>query len=114
MLMVVLGDDATFMHDNARPHTARMFTEYLDHVQITRFAWLARTRYMNPIEYVWDEMGKRLRKHVPAPGNSGELCDILLQKWDNLPQNMIQNLIQRMPRRFQAVITTARGGNTCY
>ena len=40
--MVILGEDATFMHDNARPHTARTVTAYLHEVQITRFVWLAR------------------------------------------------------------------------
>ena len=42
-LMVILGEDATFMHDNARPHTARIVTAYLDQVQIMRFVWPARS-----------------------------------------------------------------------
>ena len=41
--MVILGEDATFMHDNARPHTARIVTAYLDQVQIMRFVWPARS-----------------------------------------------------------------------
>lgn len=111
--MATLGDDATFMHDNARPHTARVVTEYLDEVQITRFDWPARSPDLNPIEHVWDEMGRRLRRHAQAPRNSRELRQILVQEWNNFPQNVIQNLIQSMPRRLQAVIT-ARGGNTRY
>ena len=111
--MVILGEDSTFMHNYAWPHTARIVTAYLDEVQITRFVWLARSRDLNLIKHVWDEMGRHLRKHVPAPRNSRELRDILAQEWDNLPQDVIQNLIQSMPRRLQAVIT-ARGGNTRY
>ncbi|KAK9728969.1 hypothetical protein QE152_g16952 [Popillia japonica] len=80
---------------------------------MNRFAWPACSSDMNPIEHVWDEMGKRLRRHVSAPRNSEELRDILVQEWDNLPQNVIQNLIQSMPRHLQAVFT-ARGENTCY
>ncbi|KAK9679392.1 hypothetical protein QE152_g40068 [Popillia japonica] len=83
--MVVLGDDTIFMQENARLHTARMVTEYLGEVQITQFAWAARSRDINPTEDVWDETGKRLRTHVPASRNFGELRNILVQEWDNLP-----------------------------
>lgn len=111
--MGFLGENATFMQDNARPHTARMTSTYLDEVQITRFVWPPRSPDLNPIEHVWDEMKRRLRRHVPAPRNSQELRNVLVQEWENLPQGVIQNLIQSMPRRLQAVVT-ARGGNTRY
>lgn len=111
--MGFLGEDGIFMHDNARPHTARFVTAFLDEVQITRFNWPARSPDLNPIEHVWDEMGRRLRRHVPPPQNSRDLRNILVQEWNNIPQEVIQNLIQSMTRRLQAVIT-ARGGNTRY
>ncbi|KAL1489805.1 hypothetical protein ABEB36_013737 [Hypothenemus hampei] len=111
--MMTLGENATFMHDNARPHTARMVNDYLDEVQITRFVWPARSPDLNPIEHVWDEIKRRLRKHVPAPRNSRELREMVVQEWNYLPQHVIQNLIRSMPRRLQAVIA-ARGGNTRY
>nr|CAI5865314.1 unnamed protein product [Callosobruchus analis] len=56
-------------------------------------------------------MGRRLWRRVPAPRNSRELRIVMVQIWDNLPQNVIQNLIQSMPRHLQ-VIVTARGRNT--
>ncbi|KAK9721126.1 hypothetical protein QE152_g21727 [Popillia japonica] len=92
-----------------------MVTEHLEEVQITQFVWPARSPDMNPIEYVWDDVGKCLRRHVPISGQdgSGQLRNILVQEWDNLPQNVIQNLIQSMPRCLQVVII-ARGGNTSY
>ncbi|KAK9688618.1 hypothetical protein QE152_g35185 [Popillia japonica] len=83
------------MHDNA-PHTARMVTEG----QITGFARFARSPDMNPMQHVRDEMAKRLQRHVPAPRNSGELRDILVQEWEELPQHVIQNVIQSMLRRL--------------
>ena len=51
--MVILGDDATFMHDNARPHT--------------RFAWPTRSPDLNPIEDIWDDMGGLLRDMCRPP-----------------------------------------------
>lgn len=59
---------------------------------------------LNPIQHVCDEIGKRLRRHVPAPRNSRELRNIVVQKWNNLPLNIIQNLIQSMPRRLQFLL----------
>ena len=90
-----------------------MTSTYLDEVQITRFVWPPRSPDLNPIEHVWDEMKRRLRRQVLAPRNSQELRNVVVQEWENLPQGVIQNLIQSMPRRLQAVVT-ARGGNTRY
>lgn len=60
---------------NARPHTARIVIAHLDEVQITRFVWHARSPDLNRNDHGWDEMVKRLRRHVPVPKNS-----ILVQK----------------------------------
>nr|CAH7749557.1 unnamed protein product [Callosobruchus chinensis] len=57
--MGFLGEEATFMHDNARSHTARLVPAYLDEVHVTRFAWSARSPELNPIEHILIEMGRR-------------------------------------------------------
>lgn len=35
--MVILEEDATFMHNSAQPHTTWIVSVYLDEVQTTRF-----------------------------------------------------------------------------
>lgn len=111
--MAFLGDGAVYMQDNARPHVARIVSAYLNEVQIERLNWPPRSPDLNPIEHLWDEMGRRVRRHIPAPRNAQELRNLLLQVWEDIPQNTITNLIESMPRRMRAVIN-ARGGNTRY
>ena len=37
---------------------------------------------MNPIEHLWDELEKRMKKHHPK--NKEELKEILLKEWNNI------------------------------
>lgn len=68
---------------------------------------------MNPIEHAWDILGRRVRQRNPAPRNVEELKLALKVEWDNLPQEIINSLIQTMGNRIQALLR-ARGGNTRY
>ncbi|RZC39831.1 DDE 3 domain containing protein, partial [Asbolus verrucosus] len=61
------------MHDNARPHIARIVDEYLDTVEIRRMIWPIRSSYLNPIERVWDMIGRRVRVRIRASANLREL-----------------------------------------
>lgn len=108
-----IGDDFIFMHDNARPHTAHIVNRYLFEVGITKMNWPARSPDMNPIEHAWDILGRRVRQRNPAPRNVPDLKLALVEEWDNLPQELIDNLILNMGNRIQVLIM-ARGGNTRY
>lgn len=111
--MVNLGEDAIFMHDNARPHTGRIVNDYLQEMNITRMEWPARSPDINPIEHVWDELGRCVKQRNPPPITLRELKIALTEEWENIPQNRIRNLVYSMPNRVNAVME-ARGGNTKY
>lgn len=108
-----VGDGFIFMHDNARPHTARVVRDYLQEVGITQMQWPARSPDMNPIEHVWDIIGRRVHQKNPSPRNVEELKLSLVEEWNNLPQEMIDGIINSMVDRIQALIR-ARGSNTLY
>lgn len=108
-----VGNGFMLMHDNARPHVARIVNYYLDEADIERIIWPARSPDMNPIEHVWDMLGRRIRAHIPAYASLAELRAGLLQEWGELDQEAIRHLFEGMPRRMAAVIQ-ARGGNTSY
>lgn len=108
-----IGAGFKLMQDNARPHVARVVSQYLDHVGIQRLPWPALSPDLNPIEHVWDMLKRRVRSHTPAPISLHQLRAVILQAWDDIPQDDIKSIINGYPERLAAV-TRARGGNTRY
>ncbi|GFW89334.1 transposable element Tcb1 transposase [Trichonephila clavipes] len=47
-----------FMDDNARPHRANIVDECLQSEDITRMDWPAYSPDLNPLEHVWDMLGR--------------------------------------------------------
>ncbi|EFN68829.1 Transposable element Tc1 transposase, partial [Camponotus floridanus] len=72
----------------------------------------ANSRDLNPIEHIWDEMKRRLRRREQQPQNFNDIAEILKQIWNEIPQELIRRCIN-MRERLQAVIEQ-RGGNTQY
>lgn len=106
-----VGQNFSLMHDNARPHVARVVSDYLDEMEIQRLNWPARSPDLNPIEHVWDMLGRLIRNRQPE--TIPDLRIALLEEWENIPQRDIANCVESLPRRMAAVIR-ARGGNTRY
>ncbi|GFX90338.1 uncharacterized protein TNCV_3849131 [Trichonephila clavipes] len=67
----------------------------------------------NPIEHVWDMLGRRIAARQPPPTCLPELRRALLDEWCNIPQDQIDNLILSMPRRCKACIASS-GRHTPY
>jgi hypothetical protein len=93
------GNYFLFMHDNAKPHFARIVEDYLVEVGITTMQWPARSPDLNPIEHLWDTMGKCLRAHPRRPTNQQELGQRLQEIWEDIGQDEIRTLINSMGRR---------------
>lgn len=108
-----IGDEFIFMHDNARPHTARIVQDYITEVGFRVMEWPACSPDLNPIEHLWDELKRRIRARLHAPTSIPELIVAVEEEWLNIPQETIANLIRSMPDRMRNVIR-ARGGHTHY
>ena len=107
-----LRQNFVFMQDNARPHTANITQQFFQRHDIALLNHPSNSPDLNPIEHVWDEMKRRLRRREEQPRNLNELGEVLRQIWHEIPMNFIQRCIN-MQQRLQAVIDQ-RGGNTHY
>ncbi|GFX10076.1 transposable element Tcb1 transposase [Trichonephila clavipes] len=95
-----MGAEFLFMDNNARPHHAHIVDECLESEDITRMDWPAYSPDLNPIEHVWDMLGRRIAARQSPPTCLPELRRALLNEWCNILQDQIVNLILSMPRRY--------------
>ncbi|GFU32747.1 transposable element Tcb2 transposase [Trichonephila clavipes] len=101
------------MDDNARPHRTLAVEELLENEDITRMDWPAHSPDLNPIEHVWDALGRRFAARLHHPENTQQLKQMLVEEWALLPQEMLHQLVLSMRRRCKATIAV-RGGHIPY
>jgi transposase len=80
-------------------------------VQIIR--WPAMSPDMNPIEHVWDFIGRNINQRNPKCQNIDELRTAILQEWQQFPQERLRRLVRSMTRRV-AELHNKCGGYTRY
>ena len=105
--------NGVFQLDNARPHIARLCTQYLQTNNIDVLDWPSLSPDLSPIEHLWDELGRKMYLLDPSPTNVNKLHNALLQDWQRIPQGTIRTLIRSMRRRCNEVIQ-AHGGHMRY
>ena len=106
------GPGLTFQHDNARPHTARVTANFLAQNNVNVLPWPALSPDMNPIEHIWDELGRRARTNHQI-NNVQDLIRALQLEWQVFPNVLIRRYINSMRRRIRACIAS-NGGHTRY
>ncbi|GFW07041.1 transposable element Tcb2 transposase [Trichonephila clavipes] len=85
------------MDDNCRPHRANLVEDFLFEEEIVRMECLACSPDMNPIEHVWDALGRRVADRKPPPQTLQELERALLEEWNRIPHLVINSLIDSKP-----------------
>ena len=50
--------------------------------------WPSRSPDLNPIEHMWDELGRRVRQQINPPQTSGDLERALVEQWRRRPQTV--------------------------
>ena len=92
------------MDDNARSHRSRAVTVYLQSEAVTSVLLPAMSPDLNPIEYIWDMLGRRIQAREPPVQNIRQLKATLHRKWQQLSQQNIRRLTGGMRCRVEAVI----------
>ena len=106
------GPGLTFQHDNARPHTALVTANFLAQNNVDVLPWPALSPDMNPIEHIWDELGRRARTNHQI-NNVQDLTRALQLEWQAFPNVLIRRYVNSMRRRIRTCIAS-NGGHTRY
>lgn len=96
------------MDNNAYLHRAQVIDNYLESEDIYCRDWPARSLDRNPIEHVWDAVGRAISSRHPHPRTIPELKTALLQEWDRLSQGLVNCLLSSMPSRCVTCLAVRR------
>ncbi|GFT15395.1 acetoacetyl-CoA synthetase [Trichonephila clavipes] len=100
-----VGDKFVFMDDNATCHRTLAVQNCLDSEGIQRLVWPARSPDLNPFENVWDALRRQVAGRNYPPTNKNTLIRALTEEWDKLPQQLLDNVVQRCTELLQVLIT---------
>ncbi|GFY35241.1 transposable element Tcb2 transposase [Trichonephila clavipes] len=108
-----MGLQFLFMDDSAPCHRTVAAKQLLESEDIERMDWPARYPDLNPIEHVWDFLGRRLAARTLPPITIRELRLALQDEWAAMPQQLIDTLILSMGRRCETCLSV-RGDHIPY
>ncbi|GFX74463.1 transposable element Tcb2 transposase [Trichonephila clavipes] len=106
-------DAVPFLDDNAPCHRTVAAKQLLESEDIERMDWSARSPDLNPIEHVWDFLGRRLAARTLPPVTIQELRLALQDEWAAMPQQLIDTLILSMGRGCETCLAV-RGDHIPY
>ena len=89
---------------NGRPHRADIVDDYLESEGIARMAWPAYSPDLNPIENLWDALGRAVSSRFPPPATLIELETALQEEWRLLNSAVVDHLIESMVTRCKLCI----------
>ena len=79
--------------DNARPHVARVCQDFLANNNIAPLAWPPYCPDLTPIEHMWDELDRNVRKRRNPPATLAQLRNALIDEWNNIPMRSVNALV---------------------
>lgn len=97
-----LGENFYFQQDNDPKHIAHDVRMWIIHHVPHILPTPPQSPDMNPIEHLWDELGRRLEKH--SISSKAQLKEILQTEWDKIGGEVTKKIVDSMPNRIKEVI----------
>lgn len=97
--------------DGAKVHTSFETMDYLQSYCNVLPNWPSNSPDLNPIENCWAIVKRRVEDLQPQ--SIDDLIQTTFDTWENIPNNIIQNLISSVPNRLTACVN-ANGMQTGY
>ncbi|GFU91930.1 hypothetical protein TNCV_4952191 [Trichonephila clavipes] len=82
------------MDDNATGHRTLAVQDCLDSEGIQRLVWPKRSPDLNPIENVWDALGRQVAGRNYPLTNKNTLIRALTEECNKLPQELLDNVVR--------------------
>ncbi|KFM67608.1 Transposable element Tc3 transposase, partial [Stegodyphus mimosarum] len=100
-----VGSDFIFMDDNAQCYRAVLVGDVLETENIQRMSWPANSPDLNPIEQVWDMLGRQIAALSHPPSSVTELKRTLQEAWNRLSPQLLHHLIATSVAYITHVLT---------
>lgn len=81
---------AISQQDNARSYVTRVTCGHLANANVNIMQWSSMSPGMNPLEHIWDELGRHVCRHY-VPRNISELTNALVREWKKSPDPILRN-----------------------
>lgn len=96
------GRNWRLQQDNDPKHTSRVAKDFLSQNNVQVIDWPSNSPDLNPIENMWQIMKNNVERRMPK--DTSELKQFMVEEWDKIPQEIVQNLICSMKNRCELIL----------